>query len=94
MPSSIAGFRALVEAQDLNTEAGRAAYVALIQLAPAFADLVGAAQDAASAAAIADGQGGCSNPLTSSDCPVNRRTGGDRTAGDSSHHHPGSHSCQ
>ncbi|WP_414902650.1 hypothetical protein ACMT1E_05345 [Sphingomonas flavalba] len=54
MPSSIAGFRALVEAQDLTTEAGRAAYVALIQLAPAFADLVGAAQDAASAAAIAD----------------------------------------
>ncbi|WBX86333.1 phage tail length tape measure family protein [Sphingosinicella microcystinivorans] len=54
MPDSIAGFRALVEAQDLTTEAGRAAYVALIQLAPAFADLVGAAQDAASAAAIAD----------------------------------------
>ena len=54
MPNSIAGFRALVEAQDLTTEAGRAAYVALIQLAPAFAALVGAAQDAASAAAIAD----------------------------------------
>lgn len=54
MPDSIAGFRTLVEAQDLTTEAGRAAYVALIQLAPAFADLVGAAQDAASAAAIAD----------------------------------------
>ncbi len=54
MPNSIAGFRSLVEAQDLTTEAGRAAYVALIQLAPAFADLVGAAQDAASAAAIAD----------------------------------------
>jgi len=54
MPGSIAGFRALVEAQDLTTEAGRAAYAALLQLAPAFADLVGAAQDAASAAAIAD----------------------------------------
>ncbi|MCA6347238.1 phage tail length tape measure family protein [Phenylobacterium sp.] len=54
MPGSIAGFRALVDAQDLTTEAGRSAYVALIQLAPAFADLVGAAQDAASAAAIAD----------------------------------------
>ena len=48
------GFRSLVEAQDLTTEAGRAAYVALIQLAPAFADVIGAAQDAASAAAIAD----------------------------------------
>jgi hypothetical protein len=54
LPNSITGFRALVEAQDLTTEAGRAAYVALIQLAPAFADLIGAAQDAASAAAIVD----------------------------------------
>lgn len=54
LPQSIAGFRALVDAQDLTTEAGRAAYVTLIQLAPAFAELIGAAQDAASAAAIAD----------------------------------------
>jgi hypothetical protein len=54
LPQSIAGFRALVEAQDLTTAAGQAAYAALIQLAPAFADLVGAAQDAASAAAIID----------------------------------------
>ncbi|MBK6720121.1 MAG: phage tail length tape measure family protein [Sphingomonadales bacterium] len=54
LPQSIAGFRELVEAQDLTTEAGRAAYVTLIQLAPAFAELIGAAQDAASAAAIAD----------------------------------------
>jgi hypothetical protein len=54
LPDSIAGFRALVEAQDLTSEAGRAAYVTLIQLAPAFADLVGVAQDAASAAAIVD----------------------------------------
>jgi hypothetical protein len=54
LPDSIAGFRALVDAQDLTTEAGRAAYVTLIQLAPAFAELIGAAQDAASAAAIAD----------------------------------------
>ena len=54
LPVSIAGFRALVEAQDLTTAAGQAAYAALVQLAPAFADLVGAAQDAASAAAILD----------------------------------------
>jgi hypothetical protein len=54
LPQSIAGFRALVEAQDLTTASGQAAYAALIQLAPAFADLVGAAQDAASAAAILD----------------------------------------
>jgi hypothetical protein len=54
LPQSIAGFRALVEAQDLTTASGQAAYAALIQLAPAFADLVGAAQGAASAAAILD----------------------------------------
>ncbi len=54
LPQSIAGFRSLVEAQDLTTASGQAAYAALIQLAPAFADLVGAAQDAASAAAIVD----------------------------------------
>jgi hypothetical protein len=54
LPGSIAGFRSLVEAQDLTTASGQAAYAALIQLAPAFADLVGAAQDAASAAAILD----------------------------------------
>jgi len=54
LPGSIAGFRALVETQDLTTAAGQAAYAALIQLAPAFADLVGAAQDAASAATIID----------------------------------------
>ena len=54
LPQSIAGFRSLVEAQDLTTESGRAAYVTLIQLAPAFAELIGAAQDAASAAAILD----------------------------------------
>ena len=54
LPQSIAGFRSLVEAQDLTTASGQAAYAALIQLAPAFADLVGAAQDAASAAAILD----------------------------------------
>lgn len=36
MPSSTAGFRALVEAQDLTTDAGRRTYAQLIQLAPAF----------------------------------------------------------
>jgi len=54
LPGSIAGFRALVEAQDLSTASGQAAYAALILLTPAFADLVGAAQYAASAAAILD----------------------------------------
>ncbi len=54
LPQSIAGFRALVEAQDLTTASGQAAYAALIQLAPAFSDLVGVAQDAASAATILD----------------------------------------
>lgn len=39
MPASLAAFRALVEVQDLNTEAGRATYATLLQLAPAFAEL-------------------------------------------------------
>lgn len=39
MPASREGFRALVEAQDLSTEAGRATYAALLQLAPAFASI-------------------------------------------------------
>jgi hypothetical protein len=40
MPTSIEAFRELVNAQDLTTEAGRAAYAALINLAPGFADLI------------------------------------------------------
>ena len=40
LPNTLAGFRALVEAQDLNTEAGRRTYAQLIQLSPAFADLI------------------------------------------------------
>ena len=40
LPDTLAGFRALVEAQDLNTEAGRRTYAQLIQLSPAFANLV------------------------------------------------------
>lgn len=53
MPSTLAGFRALVEAQDLNTAAGREAYALLLQLAPAFADLQAAMAGAKSAADIA-----------------------------------------
>lgn len=39
VPNSRDGFRALVEAQDLTTEAGRSTYAALMGLAPAFAEL-------------------------------------------------------
>lgn len=39
LPDSRAGFRALVEAQDLTTDAGRSTYAALMGLAPAFAEL-------------------------------------------------------
>lgn len=53
MPTSLAGFRELVEAQNLNTEAGRAAYATLLKLAPAFADLQAAMDGAKSAADIA-----------------------------------------
>lgn len=53
MPDSIAGFRALVEAQDLTTASGQQTYATLLQLAPAFAEISTAAQSASSAAAIA-----------------------------------------
>lgn len=39
VPTSRDGFRSLVEAQDLTTEAGRSTYAALMGLAPAFAEL-------------------------------------------------------
>lgn len=52
LPGTIAGYRQLVDAQDLTTTAGQQMYVTLLQLAPAFADLQGAAQSAATAAAI------------------------------------------
>jgi hypothetical protein len=52
MPETIAGFRQLVEAQDLNTEAGRQAYALLLQLAPAFVDLKSSMEGAKSAADI------------------------------------------
>lgn len=53
MPDSLAGFRALVEAQDLTTAAGQRTYATLLQLAPAFADLQSALNGAKSAADIA-----------------------------------------
>lgn len=53
MPSTLAGFRELVEAQNLNSEAGRETYAILLQLAPAFADLQAAMAGAKSAADIA-----------------------------------------
>ncbi|MEH3046513.1 hypothetical protein [Sphingomonas adhaesiva] len=52
MPTTLAGFRALVEAQDLTTAAGQSTYATLLQLAPAFADLKGAMEGAKSAADI------------------------------------------
>ena len=42
-------FRALAEAQDLSTEAGRKAYAALLQMSGAFASVTSAAEDAAAA---------------------------------------------
>ena len=52
VPATLASFRALVEAQDLSTAAGQAAYATLIQLAPAFADLKASMDGAKSAADI------------------------------------------
>jgi LAS superfamily LD-carboxypeptidase LdcB len=53
MPSTLAGFRQLVEAQDLTTAAGQEIYATLLKLAPAFADLKEAMEGAKSAADIA-----------------------------------------
>ena len=49
MPATRDAFRALVQAQDLTTQSGRATFVALLNLAPAFAEVVGAAEDLAGA---------------------------------------------
>jgi hypothetical protein len=53
MPSTLAAFRQLVEAQDLTTTAGQSTYATLLKLAPAFADLQASLEGAKSAADIA-----------------------------------------
>ncbi|THG40444.1 hypothetical protein [Sphingomonas olei] len=53
MPATLAAYRELVDAQDLNTSAGQAAYATLIQLAPAFAELQEKLAGAKSAADVA-----------------------------------------
>lgn len=50
LPATRDAYRALVEAQDLNTEAGRQAYVTLLRLAPAFAEVARVGEAAAAAA--------------------------------------------
>jgi hypothetical protein len=49
LPATISAYRQLVEAQNLNTEAGRKNYAALIQLGPVFAQVAPAAEAAAAA---------------------------------------------
>lgn len=63
VPGSLAAYRQLVEAQDLSTDAGRAMYASLVQLAPAYAQVrnaldeqTAAAQQAAEALAQQRGQ--------------------------------------
>lgn len=56
MPTSVAGFRALVDAQDLNTDAGRTAYATLLKLAPLFSQVFGTAQDVAEKTANASAE--------------------------------------
>lgn len=53
LPSTLAGFRQLVEAQDLTSASGLETYATLLKLAPAFADLQEALNGAKSAADIA-----------------------------------------
>lgn len=50
LPQSRDAYRGLIEAQDLNTDAGRRAYAALVQLAPQFAALTPAVQGLGTAA--------------------------------------------
>lgn len=45
LPDTRDAYRALVDAQDLTTEAGRSTYAALLQLAPAFASISTSADD-------------------------------------------------
>ena len=52
VPTSLDGFRKLVEAQDLTTAAGQSTYATLLQLAPAFAELQSSLSGAKSAADI------------------------------------------
>lgn len=51
MPTTREGFRALVEAQDLTTQAGQSTFVALLNLAPAFASVTQQAVGATDAVA-------------------------------------------
>ena len=51
LPETHAQFRALMDAQDLTTEAGRQLYAALLDVAPLFVEVKGTAQDAAGALA-------------------------------------------
>lgn len=50
LPQTLAAYKALVDAQDLNTEAGRQNYAVLLQLAPAFSEVTKAAMATADAA--------------------------------------------
>ncbi|RST30164.1 hypothetical protein HMF7854_04475 [Sphingomonas ginkgonis] len=52
MPGTLAGFRQLVEAQDLTTSAGQEVYATLLKIAPAFADLQSSLEGAKSAADV------------------------------------------
>jgi len=47
VPANATAYRSLVDAQDLSTEAGRNTYAAMIKLAPAFAEVTAAANEAA-----------------------------------------------
>jgi len=51
LPATTAGFRALVEAQDLATESGQATYLALLAMAPQMQSLVSALNSVGAAAA-------------------------------------------
>ncbi len=63
MPTSIAAFRQLVDAQDLTTSAGQSTYAMLLKLAPAFAELQSVLTGTKSAADIASERQGLERQL-------------------------------
>jgi hypothetical protein len=63
MPDTLDGFRDLVQAQDLTTDAGQQTYATLLQLAPAFYDLKTNLEGAKSAADIVSEQQDLQNKL-------------------------------
>lgn len=79
LPTTREGFRALVEAQDLTTEAGRASYAALLNVADAFAAVVPVTEAAAAAVSeAADLEAERTRALSDAKGALEKSTGAER----------------